>query len=32
MDKVFAEATLVDATDFLQKARSVKTAYDLSKM
>jgi Xaa-Pro aminopeptidase len=29
---VFAEATLVDATDFLQKARAIKTSYELSKM
>ena len=32
MDKIFAEATLVDVTDFLQSARSIKTSYELSKM
>jgi Xaa-Pro dipeptidase len=32
MDKIFAEATLVDLTDFLQSARSIKTAYELDKM
>jgi Xaa-Pro dipeptidase len=32
MDKIFAEATLVDITDFLQSVRSIKTGYDLSKM
>ena len=32
LDTVFAEATLVDVTDFLQKARSIKTTYELSKM
>jgi len=30
--QVFAEATTVDITDFLQRVRSVKTDYDLSKM
>lgn len=32
MDKIFAEATLVDITEFLQGVRSIKTAYELSKL
>jgi Xaa-Pro dipeptidase len=32
LGSVFAEATQVDATDFLQGARSVKTSYELSKL
>ncbi len=32
LDQVFAQATLVDSTDFLQNARSVKTGYELSKL
>jgi Xaa-Pro dipeptidase len=32
MVEIFSEANLVDLTDFLQKVRSIKTSYDLSKM
>jgi len=32
LDRIFAESTLVDITDFLQKVRSIKTGYELSKM
>lgn len=32
LNKIFAEATLVDITDFLQGVRSIKTDYELSKM
>ena len=32
LDKIFAHATLVDSTDFLQRARSIKTNYELSKL
>jgi len=32
LDKVFAQAELVDATGFLQNARAIKTTYDLSKL
>ncbi len=32
MDKVFAEATVVDNTGFLQSVRSIKTSYELTKM
>ena len=32
MDKIFAGSTLIDITDFLQRARSIKTAYELSKL
>ena len=32
LDQVFADATLVDATDLLQTARAVKTDYELEKL
>jgi Xaa-Pro dipeptidase len=32
IDKVFAQATIVDITGFLQNARSIKTSYDLAKL
>jgi Xaa-Pro dipeptidase len=32
MVELFSEANTVDSTDFLQKVRSIKTSYDLSKM
>jgi Xaa-Pro dipeptidase len=32
LNKIFAPATLVDATDFLQTVRSIKTDYELSKL
>ena len=32
MNEIFAEATIVDNTNFLQSVRSIKTAYELSKL
>jgi len=32
LDDIFAEATLVDITDFLQSVRSIKTGYELNKL
>ncbi len=32
LDAVFAESTQIDATDFLQNTRAIKTSYELSKL